>query len=241
MFSANENYFWGRDTIVLKIKEAIAIVIQNFLLFSTITLVIWLPLEILFECILFYSLPHKFIINGLIGGIFHCLFNGSILAAMFSIQQGHTIDYSRAISIGFRNWGNLVNVFLEAELHISLRFLALIVPGIVLAIEYSFTESLVIDRGIGKRSMQISKQLTKGRKWEIFLTQLGTWILILLIYAVFVEIQILMDLEDNFVAKVVLECILDLIVVLSPIVNALFYLEAKAIEQNPANSRSSYS
>jgi hypothetical protein len=223
-----------------KIKEAITIVIQNFILFGTIALIIWLPLEILFECILFYSLPHKFIINCLIAGIFYCLFNGSILSAIFSIQQGRKIDSLTAISVGFRHWGNLVNVFLETELHISLRFLALIVPGIVLAIEYSFTESLVIDRGIGKRSMQISKQLTKGRKWEIFLTQLGTWSLIVIIYLFFVAIQSSMGLEDNFVAKVVLACVLDLILILSPIVNALFYLEAKAIEQNPANSRSSY-
>jgi hypothetical protein len=226
---------------MLKIEEAIAIVIQNFILFSTITLIIWLPLEILFESILFDLYPHKFIIDCLIGEIFNRLFNGSILSAMFSIQQGRTIDYSTAISVGFRHWGNLVNVFLETELNICLRLLALIVPGIVLAIEYSFTESLVIDRGIGKRSMQISKQLTKGRKWKIFLTQLGTWILMMLIYFGFVEIQSLIGLEGDVVAKVVLECIFDFILILSPIVNALFYLEAKAIEQNPANSRSSYS
>jgi hypothetical protein len=226
---------------VQKIKEAITIVIQNFILFSTIALIIWLPLEVLFECILFYSLPHKFIINCLIGGIFNCLFNGSILSAIFSIQQGRTIDYSTAISVGFRRWGNLVNVFLETELHISLRLLALIVPGIVLAIEYSFTESLVVDRDIGKKSMHISRQMTAGRKREIFFTQLGTWILMMLIYFGFVEIQSLIGLEGDVVAKVVLECIFDFILILSPIVNALFYLEAKAIEQNPAYSRSSYS
>jgi hypothetical protein len=212
---------------LLKIKEATIFIVQNFLLVSAIIITVWAPLEIIFEWISSYYPRHRNILDISVKSVFHYLSNGAILHVLFSVKHGREINYSTAISAGFKDWGRLVNAGVQEGLYISLGLIALVIPGVMLAIDYSFGESLVIHRGMGTKSMSKSRELIKTRRWKIFSTQLATWLLILFIASISLAVQSSMGLMNNYIANVVITCIFDLIAVICPIVTALLYLEAR--------------
>jgi uncharacterized membrane protein len=160
------------------------------------------------------------------GAIFYPLSTAAILHAMFAIHRTETINYSQSMSAGFQCWGRLVNTNLRAGIYILLRSLLLIVPGIILAIEYSFIEALIVNEGMGTRAMSRSQELTKGKRWEIFWTQLGIFLIILVVVIAVGQFQTSLGLEKNFIANVATACLFNLIGILSPIVSALFYLDS---------------
>ncbi len=216
------------EIILSKIIGAIKTLSRNFTLFTLITLSIWLPIEIITNCIKFDSLSSELRLASLTGAIFYPLSTAAILHAVFAIHREETINYSQSMSAGFKCWGRLVNTNIRAGIYIFLRMLLLIVPGIILAIEYSFIEASIVNEGMGTRAMSHSQALTKGKRWEIFWTQLGIWLIILVVYIAAVLFQTSLGLEDNFTANVTVACLLNLIIMLSPIVNVLFYLDAQA-------------
>jgi uncharacterized membrane protein len=57
---------------------------------------------------------------------------------------------------------------------IALGFLALIVPGIILAVGLGFVPYLVVERGLGPiEAIKESWRITKGHKWQLFLLVLA--------------------------------------------------------------------
>lgn len=81
---------------------------------------------------------------------------------------------------------------------IALGFLALIVPGIILAMGLAFVPYLVVDRGLGPiEAIKESWRITKGHKWQLlllFLALLGINLLgiLALIIGIFVTVPITM-------------------------------------------------
>jgi uncharacterized membrane protein len=189
---------------------------------------VWLPIEIITNWIHFDSLSSELRFTSLTGAIFYPLSTAAILQAIFAIHRKETINYSQSMSGGFKCWGRLVNTNIRAGIYIFLRMLLLIVPGIILAIEYSFIEASIVNEGMGTRAMSHSQALTKGKKWEIFWTQLGTWLIILVVYIATISLQTSLGLGENSIANVAIACLFNLITILSPIVNVLFYLDSQA-------------
>jgi uncharacterized membrane protein len=53
---------------------------------------------------------------------------------------------------------------------IALGFIALVVPGVILAVGLAFVPYLVVDRGLGPiEALKESWRITKGHKWQLFL------------------------------------------------------------------------
>jgi uncharacterized membrane protein len=212
-----------------KIISAIKILSQNFTLIGSLAISVSLPIQIIINCIPFDSLSSELRVASLTGAIFYPLTTGAILHAIFAIHRKETINYAQSMSAGFQCWGRLVNTSIRAGIYICLRLLLLVVPGIILAIEYSFMESLIVNEGMGTRAMSHSQKLTKGKKWEIFWTQLGIWLIIVAVYIATALLQTSLGLENNFIANLTVACLFDLIILLSPIINALFYLDSQAV------------
>ncbi len=212
-----------------KIISAIKILSQNFALIGSLAISVSLPIEIIFNSIPFASPSLELRFASLIAVIFYPLSTGAILHAIFAIHRKETINYPQSMSAGFQCWGRLVNTSIRAGIYICLRLLLLIVPGIILAIEYSFIEAAVVNEGMGTRAMSHSQELTKGKKWEIFWTQLGIGLIIAAVYIATALLQTSLGLENNFIANVTVACLFDLIILLSPIVNVLFYLDSQAL------------
>lgn len=77
----------------------------------------------------------------------------------------------------FSQYKILFNLCLASILYglwIMLGFLLLIVPGIIWAIKYQFTNYLIVEKGLGPiEALRASAALTKGKKGEIFLLNLS--------------------------------------------------------------------
>jgi hypothetical protein len=217
--------------ILKKIQAAITLAIQNFTLYTKIILTIWLPLEIVVQLSNVYFPRSELMIISLVGAIFFPLSVGAILAVVFAIERGRSIDYQTAMSTAWNNWGTLVNTRIYSGIYILLSFLALIVPGIVLSIQYSFIEPLIIDEGIGKTSMKRSQKLTKGLRWSLFFAQLIMWTFIIILAGISLAIQAALGLSENFIAQIVFNCVMDAIFPLTYILSALFYLDTIAATQ----------
>lgn len=80
------------------------------------------------------------------------------------------------IAYGFKNkYLNGVRTLFFRDLYVALWSLLLIVPGIIKGLEYTFVPYLITDNPSmdTKRAFEISKAMTDGQKWEIFVLKLS--------------------------------------------------------------------
>lgn len=78
---------------------------------------------------------------------------------------------------GLTYWSNGLLAYLWQSLWIGLWFLLLIVPGIIKAVSYSMQFYLLADYPnlTARQSLTLSKKLTEGYKWELFVTICSFW------------------------------------------------------------------
>jgi hypothetical protein len=117
----------------------------------------------------------SFIVNPLVyGGIFWMLLR---------IIRGHTPDFAD-LFIAFKNFKlalTLVLAGLAVGLLTLLGIIALIIPGIYLAVAYIFTTIVVIDRRLGVwESMELSRRVVTKRWWSVLALGLLNMLVILL-------------------------------------------------------------
>jgi hypothetical protein len=223
-----------------KFREAISLLSSNISLFSRIILTIWLPGNIIINYLdyyVFYGADFIGLVraNMLIEGIFGPIYIGALIYALSRLKQYQVVTYNEAITTGFRNWGRLWWAQFVAGLIITLGFIALIVPGIVLTIRYALIDSVVILEGAdASESRKRSNVLTAGKGWQIF----GAYVLFFLAFSIFsfmVYIPVGVMMELGFIGQlssisisIVIDCILDVIYAIIIIVMFLFYWESKA-------------
>lgn len=62
-----------------------------------------------------------------------------------------------------------LGAYILALIVVSLGFLAFVIPGVILAVGFSFVPFLVVDRGLGPiEALKESRRITKGHKWKLF-------------------------------------------------------------------------
>ena len=78
--------------------------------------------------------------------------------------------FCRMSSLGKGWWLNILTVFF-----VSLWSLLFYIPGIVKSIAYSMAPYILADNPnlTARQALTISKQITKGHKWELFVLQLS--------------------------------------------------------------------
>ena len=216
-----------------KFSEALAILWRNLGLFTAIILTVWLPGNILINFVA-YNYPEvsamgfmrlTMLIIG-IEGAFGPIYIGALVYALYQIKMGRTVNYKEAMSVAFRKWGSLFAARFVAGLIMGLGFIALIIPGIILAVRYSLLEAAVIveDKGTSE-SRARSIDLTAGRRWQIF------WAAILF-FIPFMIVSFIIYLPLGFESlnvmpvEVALDCILDVGFAVIQIVVFLFYWES---------------
>ncbi len=220
--------------MIAKFSEAFRLLGHHLGLFTAIILTLWLPGNILVDYVA--SNVNRSSNTGFMGlmkmtmwieGIFGPIYIGALVYALFQIKSGRTVTYKEAIAIGFKKWGSLFAARFVAGILIGLGSVALVIPGVILAVRYSLLDPAVIIEGRGtSESRARSTELTVGRRWQIF------WAAVLF----FVPYMILctaIDLPLGFIesldimpVEVVLDCILDIAFAVIQIVLFLFYWEA---------------
>ena len=227
-----------------KFSESMTLLRDNFFLFAAITLTIWLPGNLLTLLIDNYYVDE----SGLsamkamlwIEGIFGPISAGAIVYALYQIKSGHAVTYKEAMSIGFKKWGSLFTARLVTGLLIILGLFALVIPGIILIIRYSFLDAaVVLENKDTSEARSRSAKLTEGRRWQIF----GAGLLFLIGYGL-ISVAIYMPLglyeSLNIIPiELAMDCILDIVAVIIQIVIFLFYWEAtqkESLDEKPAEA-----
>jgi len=218
-----------------KCHEAVRLVQSNFLLFSSIVLTVWLPAGLLIG----FVDPENHLMSLQVYALVSLLApisNGALIYASSKVKTGAKTTYPAAIIAGLKNWGNLLTARFFADIIIKIGFLALIVPGVLLAIRYTLLESAVVLEGAGiNTSRRRSMLLTKDMGWQlsgaIIIFSIGALVLILPIYL----LQYLIEPP-----AVALEVISSLVLTVAfagfAILFFVFYLEAAAKEESGGES-----
>ncbi len=147
--------------------------LRNIPLLSALVLTVWLPGNIAlnyFE----YSNPSDdiqasdFWIPSLIDSIFGPLSLGAVIYALDQRWQGNRVGYFEALRVGFKYWVPLLFTKFIAELLVGIGFLLFVIPGIILALKYSFLGMVVILEGrTGSIARSRSADLMRGRMWAV--------------------------------------------------------------------------
>jgi hypothetical protein len=160
--------------------------------------------------------------------IFGPIYIGALVFALFQIKSGRTVTYTEAIAVGFKNWGSLFAERFLAGIFIVLSCLALIIPGIVLAVRYSLLDSVVVldDAKVTSNARSRSTDLTVGRRWQIFCAA-GLFFVLFQMLSITIYLPLALIESLNLMPiQVALRCILDIAYTVIQIVLFLFYWES---------------
>lgn len=126
------------------------------------------------------------------------------LYACIRDKKGEPCTIGECVAMAVRNSGNLILAFLAYMMFIVLGGILLIVPGIIIAIVFVFNTCFIVDRdaGIGF-AFRASRQITTGRRVEIFSIFLVFYVAILLpsVLIIFIALRIYNDLVSSFLVS----------------------------------------
>jgi len=217
--------------MITKFSEALRLLRRHLGLFSAIILTIWLPGNILINYIA-HNVEGTSDVGFMnltmwIAAIFGPIYIGALVYSLFQIKSGRAVTYKEAMAVGLRKWGSLFAARFVAGMLIGLGFIALIIPGIILAVRYSLLDAAVILENKGtSESRARSTDLTIGRRWQIFGATILLFIpFMILSFAIYLPLGFFESLNIMPV-KIVLDCILDIAYAVIQIVIFLFYWES---------------
>jgi hypothetical protein len=230
--------------MIQKIREAIGLFTKNLSLFSLIVLTVWLPGSILLVYLRLYVFPdttggdefrifvQEYRVSNVIELAFGPLYTGAILYAASQLKKGLHPTYSESMAHAVRKSFKLLGTRIGTGLIILLGLIALIIPGVILALRFALIDAIVVLEGVdGASARNLSVQLTRGKRWNILGTMILTFIgLIVAIFLVSFILYLLLGLagqDENFVVAVICECVNNILLSLLTIVLFLFYWDAK--------------
>jgi hypothetical protein len=221
-----------------KFNEAFDLLFKHFGLISALVLTVWLPGNLLLGYATLHAedewsdLRTTLRLSQFIEAIFSPLYIGALVYALSRFKQGWTVTYGEALREGWKNWGTLFGARLLAGVFILLGLIALIVPGIILALRYAFLDYAVVLEGTSSSEARSrSTELTKSVRGQIF----GATLIFLIGYLLFSGMLYLplelIGIGDNFVANVLLDCLSSIFYVVLTIILFLYYWEAAEKER----------
>lgn len=231
--------------MIQKIREAIGLFTKNLSLFSLIVLTVWLPGSILLVYLRLYVFPYttggdefriiiqEYRVSNVIELAFGPLYTGAILYTASQLKKGMRPTYSESMAHAARRSFNLLGTRIGTGLIILAGLIALIIPGVILALRFALIDAIVVLEGVdGASARNLSVQLTRGKRWNILGTMILTFIgLIVAIFLVSFILYLPLGLagqDENFVVAVICECVNNILSSLLTIVLFLFYWDAKS-------------
>lgn len=216
----------------------------NPVLFSSLVLTVWLPGSILLVYLRLYVFPEttggdelrifaqEFRVSNAIELAFGPIYMGAILYAASQLKQGLRATYSESMAHGARKSFKLLATRIGTGLIIFVGFIALIIPGIILALRFALIDAVVVLDGVeGGKARSLSTTLTQGKRWNILgtltLTFIGVIVAILVTSFILYLPLSLIGQDENFVIAVITDCIANILLVMPSLVLFLFYWEAK--------------
>jgi hypothetical protein len=208
--------------MIQKTREAVGLFTTNLSLFSLIVLTVWLPGSILLVYLRLYVFPeitggdelrifaqeHR--IASAIELAFGPLYVGATIYAASQLKKGLRPTYSESMAHAARRSFKLLGTRISTGLIVLAGLIALIIPGVVLALRFALIDTIVVLEGVeGASARNLSVQL-------IFLVS----------FILYLPLE-LAGQSENFVIAIICECVNNILLSLLTIVLFLFYWDAK--------------
>ncbi len=226
--------------MIQKIREATELLIRNLPLYSAIVLTIWFPAAILLVYLRLYVFPEtangnelqmftqEFRVASLIEVIFGPLCAGAIIHATAQLKQNAPASYGASMAYGAQQSLRLLGARIVYGFMVGLGLLALIIPGIFLALRLALIEPIVVlERLNGLEARKRSTKLTQGIRWQILGAMLLSLLWITLISTVISMPLSLLGQFQQFAVMVISDCVAYVLYAIPFIILLLFYWEAK--------------
>ena len=234
--------------MIRKIGEAIELLASNLALFGSIMLTVWLPASILLVYLRLYVFPEavggdevqlfmrELRISNAIDLAFGALYTGALLYAASRLKQGLNVTYGEAMAHAARRSFKLLGARIITGAIVFVGLIALIVPGIVLALRFALIDSVVVLESVeGGPARALSAELTRGKRWTILGTMIfaffGVLLTIFLTSLALYLPLISVGQDENFIIAVIDECVSSIILIVPTIVLFLFYWDVKQQRQ----------
>jgi len=173
---------------------------NHFIMLSAIILPIVIPIDIFSAVYLSSFVGEEFVFSEQwlplsINILFYPIYSIGVIYYMVATINGQTINVSRCWSLGIKYWFPYFILTFLVVLMVFLGFMFLIIPGIIIAIKYSFSEfELLINNKNPLHSLKSSWGLTKGYAFTVFG---GFFVISVFIYAPFIFLNMSLDLSDS--------------------------------------------
>lgn len=192
---------------------------KNFVNILIVVLIIYVPINLILSIIPVAPVDSENFessfrmysnISRLLEGIFGIVVMGGITLMIGKSVRGEICDWKESLRFGFSKWGNLfLTNFLGGLIILGLT-LCLIIPGVIWINYYIFSIPVVVLRNMrGKKALDYSKSLVKGRWWKIF----GYMFAVGVVYAVLVLISTILFglIPDIFLVSTISVTVIDLL------------------------------
>lgn len=156
--------------------------------------------------------------GGLIAMVAGVVLQGTIVHGTVMDMNGRKAAISESLAVGLRNFLALIAIAILLAIAVTLGFILLIVPGVIMALAWSVVVPAYIAERIGIfEAFSRSAQLTRGNRWRILLLAL------LLVFG-YLVISFVVTIAAGLGSLVTAQTSVFYAVVVSPIITALYGL-----------------
>ncbi len=213
--------------------------IENFRLILIITLIVYIPINILLAFIpvgdSLESLRIYYKILRIIDNLFGVIATMAIVYVIKNKIDGKTISVGQALKKSFSKWGAVIGTNIMAGIFAFGLMLLLIVPGIIYSVYWIFAVYVVLlnDKS-GKKALDYSKEIVKGRWWRVTGYYIVFGILGFIVGVIY-SFPFLFFLDENLLENlfisVVSDTFSDIISSFFVVVSAIFFINFEATKK----------
>ncbi len=204
----------------------------NFKLVLFVTLLVYVPINIIIEFIPFDSLIQKDPIAGIKLYLRAIQFLESFigilatLAVAFAIKSrlsGRKVDFKASMKKAVSRWLPAIGTGILMRVFLLGLFLLLIVPGVIYSIYWTFAlYAVVLHDKTWKAALDYSKSVVKGRWWKVFGYSLVFVIISSLVVIVFAIPT--WFLPDDFLLNILSTTLIDVVASFFIVLGAVFFI-----------------
>jgi hypothetical protein len=223
-----------------KFGLAVRLLLGNLPLVAAVVLTVWLPANALIDDVMRQSgraddVAFFWQVNSVAEAFLGPIVSGALITLLAARMEGRRLGYRAAMGAGLRCWGRLFGAWFLAGFFILLGLVALVIPGLVLAVRYALIDPVVVLEGEGPAAARTrSAELVRGRGWQVA----AAWLVSTLIdFGVGIGLVSLPEVVpglDSLAAAVAIECAQDLVATLLTVWLFLYYWEASRPPSPPA-------
>lgn len=200
---------------------------ENFQLILIITLIVYIPINIILVFVpieeSFESFKLYLRISQILEGFIGIIATMAIAYVIKNKIDGKSISVRKALKKSFSKWGTAIGTNFLLGIFLFGLTLLLIVPGIIFFVYWIFVTFVVIlsDKS-GKDAMDYSKQIVEGRWWTVA----GYFVVIAILGFIIGIIGGIPAwfLPENFLTSIVTDTLIDILVSFFTVVLTIFFI-----------------